>query len=300
MNDYVTLSLETHLFSARIMKEHSLFLEAGFPCVEQSWIQKAEWFKQQFEKLLQDVVQISDERVGKDFLSSGEMLTEFTIPAERVTQQLTGIRIDSSISRRQQCLSPGCMEDNMRTITEMVHGINHRALELLDGLICFKEDILKSVKRGKLFTTNYPLLIEHIIREAKLYRMTIKELMEGHGLSKKSAEQTEDFWNRIMMEHALFIRGLLDPSEEELIKKADGFAGDYKEFLQRAAGNDWNDMSLTEETLAKTIEYRDFKTSGVEGILESKIASIIIPLLADHVLREANRYIRLLKEADVK
>lgn len=30
MNDYVTLSLESHLFFARIMKEHSLFLEAGF------------------------------------------------------------------------------------------------------------------------------------------------------------------------------------------------------------------------------------------------------------------------------
>ncbi|MDZ4941459.1 DUF2935 domain-containing protein, partial [Clostridium perfringens] len=27
---YVSLSLELHLFFARIMKEHSLFLEAGF------------------------------------------------------------------------------------------------------------------------------------------------------------------------------------------------------------------------------------------------------------------------------
>lgn len=34
MKDYVTLSIETHLFFARIMKEHALFLEAGFPCCE--------------------------------------------------------------------------------------------------------------------------------------------------------------------------------------------------------------------------------------------------------------------------
>ena len=38
MNDYVTLSLESHLFFARIMKEHSLFLEAGFPLV---WYKKS-------------------------------------------------------------------------------------------------------------------------------------------------------------------------------------------------------------------------------------------------------------------
>ena len=30
MNDYVISSLELHLFFARIMKEHALFLEAGF------------------------------------------------------------------------------------------------------------------------------------------------------------------------------------------------------------------------------------------------------------------------------
>ena len=41
MKDYVTLSMETHLFFARIMKEHSLFLEAGFPCCEKDLIEEA-------------------------------------------------------------------------------------------------------------------------------------------------------------------------------------------------------------------------------------------------------------------
>ena len=31
MREYVTTSLETHLFFGRIMKEHALFLQAGFP-----------------------------------------------------------------------------------------------------------------------------------------------------------------------------------------------------------------------------------------------------------------------------
>ena len=45
MEDYVVLSIETHLFFARIMKEHSFFLEAGFPCKEEKWIKRAEWFR---------------------------------------------------------------------------------------------------------------------------------------------------------------------------------------------------------------------------------------------------------------
>ena len=37
-----------------------------------------------------------------------------------------------------------------------------------------------------------------------------------------------------MMEHALFIRGLLDPSEEKLIFMADSFALDYRRLLEEA------------------------------------------------------------------
>lgn len=56
IENYITLSLETHLFFARIMKEHSLFLEAGFPCKNKDWIQKADSFRQQFEELLADTI----------------------------------------------------------------------------------------------------------------------------------------------------------------------------------------------------------------------------------------------------
>lgn len=46
--------------------------------------------------------------------------------------------------------------------------------------------------------------------------------------------------------------------------------------------------------LALTEKFRDFKRSGLEGITGCKIRSLILPLLADHVLREANHYLRLL------
>ena len=45
-----------------------------------------------------------------------------------------------------------------------------------------------------------------------------------------------------------------------------------------------------------TQKFRDFKQAGVEGIETCKIKSIILPLLADHVLREANHYLRLLED----
>jgi hypothetical protein len=54
--------------------------------------------------------------------------------------------------------------------------------------------------------------------------------------------------------------------------------------------------SITNTTLQETMKYHDFKEAGAKGITECKIRSIILPLLADHVLRESNHFIRLLKQ----
>ena len=144
-----------------------------------------------------------------------------------------------------------------------------------------------------MFTMNYPLLIEHIIREAKLYRKYVMMLEENGKICMESMKETECFWNQIMMEHALFIRGLLDPTETELLHSADGFAQNYAALLQQC--HNAQCKTLSADSLKETKKFRDFKVAGVEGIENCKIRSLILPLLADHVLREANHFIRILE-----
>ncbi len=305
MNQYVKLSLETHLFFGRIMKEHSLFLMAGFPCKNEDYIKTADWYRNEFENLLARVVEISDGVVGNCVLNSGEIVTEYTLEAEKSTSCLTGVPIDSAITEKEKRLSAGkghnqqnrSMNEQEMRMARQVREVNNRALELVGGLIQLKENILQNVRSCRLFTANYPLLIEHILREARLYQATIRELNEKGSIWSQNLKSMEQFWNRIMMEHALFIRGLLDPSEEELILTAHNFAGDYRALLAKAREADGRCMEeLTEKTRKETEKYRDFKAAGTKGITGCEIQSIILPLLADHVLREANHYLRILQE----
>ena len=82
---YITASLETHLFFGRIMKEHALFLQAAFPAGEKEYRNKANWYREEFEKILWQIVRLADGMVGEDVLSSGEVFTEFTVMAEQQT-----------------------------------------------------------------------------------------------------------------------------------------------------------------------------------------------------------------------
>lgn len=296
LHNYITLSLETHLFFSRIMKEHALFLEAGFPCKDRNRIRKADVFRQQFEKLLEDVIRISDGRISFHILESDELVTEFTIPAEHHTERLSGIPINTELSRREMNLRAREGRENSREMMRLVDRINQRALILLDDFIDFKKSILREVESCRLFTFNYPLLIQHILREAMLYRSSVENLMQDEQISYRGLWGTEEFWNQIMMEHALFIRGLLDPSEETLIETANEFSQDYKRLLEMTKQRDYESMQMmTSASLTETLKYRDFKTAGTKGILDCEISSIILPLLADHVLREANHYIRILQ-----
>lgn len=300
MSDYATLSIETHLFFARIMKEHSLFLEAGFPCCEKDCIEEARFFRRSFEELLRDTLAIAEDNIHASVLHSKELVTEFTIPAEQRTEALSGIPIDSKISQMTHSLRCGRGREENCSLNHRVLQINERALKLLNSLIRFKEQILCSMKQGQLYTTNYPLLIEHITREAKLYRDMTEQLLSNRRVSYRSFYGTEVFWNQIMMEHAWFIRGLLDPSEAQLIKTADNFSRDYALLLETARRQDCRAGALTEKSLEETLKYRDFKTAGTKGILDCEISSIILPLLADHVLREANHYIRVLETGQTR
>ena len=162
-------------------------------------------------------------------------------------------------------LHPGMCREDSGDLRRMLHRINERSLRLLNGLIEFKEKILCEVSAGNLFTFNYPLLIKHILREAKLYRSIIDNLMHNRQISCRELLGTEDFWNRIMMEQSLFIRGRLDPCEEKLIETADNFAADYKRLLERAKKCDcMATEALTGESLDETLKYRDFKAASTK------------------------------------
>lgn len=294
-DNYLVKSLELHLFFGRIMKEHSLFLRAGFTPANTAFSKRAEFFKREFEKLLNQAVNLSKGFISREVLDSGELVTEFTALAEKQTEHFTGISIDKDITAKELRLIDSCMQKgNTREKYRQIKRLNQSSIRLLNGLISFKENILNNVLNCRMFTMNYPLLIEHIIREAKLYCKYVLMLEKEGSLTCQSMKEIECFWNRIMMEHAMFIRGLLDPSEEELFDSADGFAKEYAVLLESC--HNAHNQTLTTESLDKTIKLRDFKMAGTKGIEQCKIRSVILPLLADHVLREANHYIRLLKD----
>jgi len=281
------------------MKEHSFFVEVGFTPRDASFTQRADALRMEFDGLLAEAIVLSNGVVDPEVLQSGEVITQYTLSAEKATTFYTGVNIPTELTREEAGLRGGVCAEVSPILEQKVCELNQRAIVLTTSLIEFKTLVLSNVLSCKMFTFNYPLLIDHIMRESKLYVLMLQRLQSREEIDiQREAYEQEAFWNRIMAEHSKFIRGLLDPTENELFNTANNFGNEFDVLTNEA--KQAIDITVpiskvTSDSLRATLAIRDFKAQGTQGLLECRIRSIIVPLLGDHVLREANHYLRLLK-----
>lgn len=299
--NFVKQSLDINLFFLRIMKEHSYFIDVALLEKNSDLKNQAQGFVRTFSDLLVRTVQLAHDVVGL----KNDAVTEYTLSAEKMSEFLTGIPIDRNITKLE--LQLACPHDNnhcSQDLVKSVYELNCKVIKATTDIIQFKAAALKAVLECKLLTSVYPLLLDHIRREAELFLDVLVKLQRRDDIDIiEDALKQEAFWNRIMAEHSEFIRGFLDPTERDLIGIADDFADEFYELKKDAlAAAEKVGMieAVTDRTLEATKRIQDFTKQGNEGLLGCKIRFIAPPLLADHVLREVNHYLMLLRKFDME
>lgn len=186
-----------------------------------------------------------------------------------------------------------------------VKKINSELLEELvaavEDIINFKAKILSLQLQCKILPgSNYPLLLDHIRREAERFLGLLTAPLPEEPIVLLL--QQEVFWLRIMKEHIEFIIHLLDPSERELIEQAQEFRQTFSRLLETARDlasmqetfpQNFNDVrQFTMNVIQQTTELRNFKAAAFELAELCELLGIIpSPLLLDHVRREANKFL---------
>jgi hypothetical protein len=190
-----------------------------------------------------------------------------------------------------------------------VRKLNEDTIQLVYGFRNFKRNLLIMIVNCKVAGFNFPLLVDHIAREAEYFMRTLKKFNEGILDPIQDAIIKENvFWLKIMMEHSRFIASLLDQSERNLVHTASKFGDDFEVLLNQA--RDVESMLLKRKTtypiIGKlnqdsenaTVELRNFKKVGLDLIKSCQIRNVIDPLLADHVVREANHFLSMIHALD--
>ncbi|KEQ26291.1 DUF2935 domain-containing protein [Paenibacillus tyrfis] len=169
----------------------------------------------------------------------------------------------------------------------------------------FKRKVLGLILSCQLpGANNFPLLVDHVSREANYFRNRLAELNAGRLEPLPDAIIDENvFFLKIMADHAKFIGHLLDPSERKLVDQARNFSHDFDQLVFQAIDlSSMRPQSQTVPLLSQFVDQnkvsvkslRDFKKTARDLINDCRIKSIIHPLLADHVFREAEHFLVIL------
>lgn len=289
--EFIRISLEINLFFQRIMKEHLFFIETNLQPVAHDSMMEARTLKQGFEELLARTVYYANGIISEDSIQSNEFVTPYTLQAEEISSKLTGASIDTKITQAELGLTSNPTY-NYAGWFDIACYINLKSFKLLERVIAFQKGLLDMALECKIFITLYDEMLRHDTREAEHYLEILKSLQEGK-LPRKTLCDELDFWNNIMEEHAQFVDGMLDPSEKYLKDAAKDTAEIFEDLVKRCITAAEN--KIVQESLNAAEDIKHYKKTITEGLLKCEIESIIPPLLADHVLREANHYLRLLK-----
>lgn len=210
--------------------------------------------------------------------------------------------IFESIENRANAFTFGTDPSVIRRFNEEVH-------TAVSYIWAFKRKVLGLILTCQLpGANNFPLLVDHVSREAFYFRNRLTELNLGRLEPLPDAIIDENvFFLRIMADHAKFISHLLDPSERQLIEQANNFSQEFDQLLFQA--KDLESMRPQSQTVPLLDQFldqnrvsvkslRDFKKTARELIEACRIKSIIHPLLADHVFREAEHFLIIIDMFD--
>ena len=166
-----------------------------------------------------------------------------------------------------------------------LQSFNKPTIELVRRFLDVKLQMEKEQKAGRLKSLAWPTFFEHVALEGERFANRLEKFSGGKVEYDRS--EVVDFWSRIMADHADFVAHLLDPEEKALVQKAMQTAGVWR-------GMKGGSKDKVGDSLDSLITFKKTAQAGVEA---GQIKSIIHPLLADHVLREALKFSDELKRA---
>ena len=167
--EYIRISLEYDLFWVRIMKEHAIFIESSVPASQKQLAMQADQFKQQYDRLLAETIRLANNSVSSKALQAGQYVTRYTEASEQAVQQLTGIEINSNLTKMEYNIQPASSYFNTQQLEQQVSTLNQYILNLTNAFARFKSDLMNSQATCRLFTFLYYADLNHIFHEAMRY-----------------------------------------------------------------------------------------------------------------------------------
>lgn len=290
---FIQTSLINNLFYLRTLRYFCINIQLSFYQNNERFIKDAESLGQKCEELGREIIQYADYELLKFAIQSSILSTKYTLECERLTEKLFDVKIATDITEQELQISPGVTVQVNEQTVNAIQAINQKAYVLTQNFITFCEEVRTKMLANELFSYSYPAMYDYMIEEAERYELELERIMKRDTTSPIFVLNFEYQFNNVMREGAMFIRGLVDPNQEEIIKEADQFVTEFQTLMKKYQTEGLSpekQKELTMQSLDTLNRFIAFIERCIEGQLNSSIYFIVEPIFLDNLYSEANYF----------
>ena len=132
-----------------------------------------------------------------------------------------------------------------------------------------------------------------MIEAAEGYQIALKRLIAFQNADPTYVSNFEYNYVKTLMDTAMYIRGLVNPTSIDIFIKAQSFVVQFTHLSEeyKAVGlTPENQLILSSRTLELVERYSEFIASVIERVLTGEVYFIIEPIFLDNIYTEANYF----------
>ena len=284
-------SLANHIYFGGSIRSFCTTIGLTFFKNNQDYIDKAISLGYRATDIINQAILLMDKELANDVLNSDVYITPYTKKLDLLTQKLFNVSLLIQIDKDIELLkNRGNIVYNDELINK-IDNLNDLSLKLINDFKEFCSDIKTKIDNNELFSYSYPDFFNYMYDEISVYGRDIERIKSKKDYTKFYLDEYMYYFNELLRESALYIRGLLDTKYQDIFDMASYYVNSFSSLSEKYLKNK-KDLSIETERLINN--YKLFINDIIDKLLLSKISFITPPNTLDNFLTNINAYLFLI------
>lgn len=293
--DIFEQSLYNHIYFAGSIRSFCSTIGLTFFKNNDDYIEKAIKLGFRASDIINKTILLMNKELAAEVIDNDIYITPYTKDISLLTQKLFEISLVIQIDKDLQVLNTRKeVVFNDETI-QRIDSLNNEALGLINDFKLFCQEIKMKLESGELFSYLYPDFFNYMYDEISVYGRDIERILSKKDYTDFYISEYTYYFNELLRESALYIRGFLDTKEGDIFDMASYYINAFANLTEKYLKKTDINVDLNMETQKLVINYQKFVTEVIDKLLKAKISFITPPITLDNFLTNINVYLFLMK-----
>ena len=295
--DIFLQSLVNHIYFAGSIRSFCSTIGLTFFKNNDEYIDRAIALGYRAADIINKTILLMNKEIATAVVENDVYITPYTKDLDLLTQSLFEISLVIQVDKDLQILGDRgdvIFDDEIMT---KIDNLNQEAMTLINDFKAFCQEIKMKIDGGEVFSYLYPDFFNYMYDEISVYGRDIERILNKKDYTDFYLSEYTYYFNELLRESALYIRGFLDTSDQDIFDMASYYINAFANLTEKYLKNTDTNINLSIEAEKLVINYQKFVTGVIDKLLKAKIYFITPPITLDNFLTNINVYLFILKYA---